>query len=81
MMVNRGGGGGRRPRGGGMGRGGMFVNRQRDEKRLYEKEYDFEQANTKFEELRVKLAETTIGGVPGTGGQITAVAPGAEDGE
>ncbi|KAA0199444.1 hypothetical protein HAZT_HAZT003991 [Hyalella azteca] len=68
MNLNRGGGGGgRRPRGGPVGRGGpggpgMFMNnnRQREDKRIFEKDYDFEQANTRFEELRVQLASTKI---------------------
>ena len=72
-MGGRGGGmgggprGGRRGRGGGMlgrggGGGGLYVSssRQREDKRLFEKDYDFEQANTQFEELRVQLAITKI---------------------
>lgn len=49
---------------GGPGGQGLYVpnNRQREDKRLFEKDYDFEQANTKFEELRVQLASTKIGG-------------------
>ena len=53
-----------------MGRGGntgMFVsNRQREDKRLFEKEYDFEQANTQFEELRVQLSNSKISGASTT---------------
>lgn len=64
--MNRGMGGNRgRGRGRGMGRGGMMYvsnSRQREDKRMFEQEYDFEQANTKFEELRVQLASTKIGG-------------------
>ena len=69
-MMSRGGGvGGRRPRGNGLlGRGGagnmLYVSssRQREDKRLFEKDYDFEQANTQFEELREQMASTKISG-------------------
>lgn len=50
------------PRGGGGGRGGSYNqgNRQRLDQQLFEKEFDFEQANEEFEELRNKMANTKI---------------------
>ncbi|RXG51868.1 Protein LSM14-like protein B, partial [Armadillidium vulgare] len=50
------------PRGGGGGRGGSYNqgNRQRQDQQLFEKEFDFEQANEEFEELRHQMANTKI---------------------
>lgn len=86
MGSNR-GGGGRRPRGGLISRGGpggvglLYISssRQREDKRLFEKDYDFEQANTQFEELRVQLASTKISSPGGT--SSVPAAPASENGD
>lgn len=88
-MMNRGGGSGRRPRGagllsrGGGGTGMLYVSnsRQREDKRLFEKDYDFEQANTQFEELRVQLANTKLNspGNSNTSASNSTIVAGSDD--